>query len=163
MVGVGPKGEQSALARVSIVNYHGNLIYDAYVLPPEHITDYRTHVSGITPQLLKLQGQPFKQVQEKVAEIIKNRIVVGHALKNDFSALLLSHPRSLVRDTSSYKPLRNPTTKKARALRLIAKDELGLDIQSAQHSSIEDAKAAMAIFRKHKNQWESSLRHKHKE
>lgn len=48
MVGVGPSGYESALARVSIVNFHGHTIMDKYVLPREHITDYRTHVSGIT-------------------------------------------------------------------------------------------------------------------
>ena len=52
MVGVGPGGIRSALARVSIVNFHGHVILDTFVKPIEAVTDYRTSVSGITPTLL---------------------------------------------------------------------------------------------------------------
>lgn len=52
MVGVGPDGETSALARVSIVNFHGAVVLDTYVKPMEKVTDYRTFVSGITPKHL---------------------------------------------------------------------------------------------------------------
>lgn len=49
MVGVGSGGEESILARVSIVNYFGKCVYDKYVKPTEKVTDYRTAVSGIRP------------------------------------------------------------------------------------------------------------------
>lgn len=52
MVGVGPKGEDSILARVSIVNHFGVCLYDTFVLPREKVTDYRTFVSGVTPENL---------------------------------------------------------------------------------------------------------------
>ena len=47
MVGVGDKGKESILARVSIVNQYGQCVYDKHVRPTEQVTDYRTHVSGI--------------------------------------------------------------------------------------------------------------------
>ncbi len=50
MVGVGPDGIESALARVSIVNYSGGVVLDEYVRPQEPITNYRTWVSGIRPE-----------------------------------------------------------------------------------------------------------------
>lgn len=50
MVGVGPAGEESILARVSLVNKFGKCIYDKYVKPTEKVTDYRTAVSGIRPE-----------------------------------------------------------------------------------------------------------------
>jgi RNA exonuclease 4 len=50
MVGVGPDGTESALARVSIINYSGGVVLDEYVRPQEPITDYRTWVSGIRPE-----------------------------------------------------------------------------------------------------------------
>lgn len=53
MVGVGPKGEESIAARVSIVNQHGKCVYDKYIRPAEPVTDYRTAVSGIRPENLK--------------------------------------------------------------------------------------------------------------
>lgn len=47
MVGVGPEGSESTLARVSIVNYHGVIMLDRFVRPREKVTDYRTWVSGV--------------------------------------------------------------------------------------------------------------------
>lgn len=53
MVGVGPDGEDSIVARVSLVNQFGKCIYDKYVKPTEKVTDYRTAVSGIRPDDIK--------------------------------------------------------------------------------------------------------------
>ena len=36
--------------------------------------------------------------------MIRDKILVGHALKNDLEVLLLSHPRSMIRDTAYYRP-----------------------------------------------------------
>jgi RNA exonuclease 4 len=49
MVGVGPDGTEDALARVSVVNYHGNVLLDVYVSPNQRVTDWRTKYSGIRP------------------------------------------------------------------------------------------------------------------
>ena len=50
------------------------------------VTDYRTAVSGVRPE--DLAGAPtFKQVQTEVAELIKDRILVGHAIHHDFKVL----------------------------------------------------------------------------
>ena len=38
-----------ALARVSIVNYNGHVLYDEYVRPENRITNFRTWVSGVGP------------------------------------------------------------------------------------------------------------------
>ncbi|KAJ2745364.1 3'-5' exonuclease, partial [Coemansia sp. BCRC 34301] len=40
MVGAGYKGSRSMLARVSIVNYYGHVVFDTYVQPLEPVTDY---------------------------------------------------------------------------------------------------------------------------
>ena len=53
MVGIGRDGEDSALARVVIVNAHGNIIYDKHSKPEEKVVDYRTKVSGIHPEHLE--------------------------------------------------------------------------------------------------------------
>lgn len=51
MVGVGLNGEDSILARASLVNHFGHCVYDKYVKPTEKVTDYRTAVSGIRPKV----------------------------------------------------------------------------------------------------------------
>jgi DNA polymerase III epsilon subunit-like protein len=157
MVGVGSMGSISALARVSLVNYHGEVIMDEYVLPQEHIIDYRTAVSGITPKLLRDHGKPFKEIQQKVSDILKNKIIIGHGLKNDLDALMLDHPRKLLRDTARYKPLRHPKTKNPRSLKHLARDFLQKEIQTGQHSSVEDARIALEIYQLHKKEWEQFM------
>jgi len=159
MVGVGD-GSRSMLARVSLVNYYGTVLLDTFVAPMEDVKDFRTHVSGVTAAMLK-NAMPFRTAQDKVAEIIKDKILVGHAIKNDFDALLLSHPRKLIRDTSLYKPFRKLYGRgRSPALRRLAKAILGLDIQGAEHSSVEDAQVTMLIYRRHQDEWEASLRAK---
>lgn len=68
-----------------------------------------------------------------MAVLLKGRVLVGHALENDLSALLLDHPRKDIRDTARFPPLmRSPAPGrklKPRALRHLAAEELGLDIQ----------------------------------
>lgn len=53
MVGIGPNGHKSALARVTAVNYYGYVLLDEFVKPKEKVVDYRTQYSGITKELLK--------------------------------------------------------------------------------------------------------------
>lgn len=155
MVGVGPTPDtDSALARVSLVNYHGHQLYDSFVLPKEVITDYRTHVSGITPELLR-EARTLEVVQADVAKLLDGRILIGHAIKNDLAALLLGHSKRDIRDTSrhfAYKALARGRTP---GLKKLARQVLGVDIQGGEHSSIEDARATMLLFRREKESFES--------
>lgn len=48
MVGVGEGGVQSVLARVAIVDYDGRAVLDLYCKPTEKVTNYRSHITGIT-------------------------------------------------------------------------------------------------------------------
>lgn len=144
MVGVGPNGTKSVLARVCIVNSAGNVLLDTFVRPQEKVTDFRcvcvrlsntrmqfppdyiayttisrikaadvtlvcddvmpaccrTWVSGVRPADI-VHGRPHDEVVAEVARMVRGRIIVGHALHNDFKVLeLIDHPKELVRDTS---------------------------------------------------------------
>lgn len=150
MVGVGPNaGRDSALARISIVNYHGQQLYDSFVMPKEAVTDYRTFVSGITPELLQ-SARTLEAVQTDVAKLLDGKVLIGHAIRNDLNALLLGHPKRDIRDTSSYPGFRQLAGGKTPALKKLAKEVLGIDIQNNEHSSIEDARATMLLFRREK-------------
>jgi RNA exonuclease 4 len=158
MVGVGPEpNRDSALARVSLVNYHGHQVYDSYVQVSLPVTDYRTAVSGIEPRHLKPDvARTFKEVQDDVKILLQGRILVGHALKNDLGALILNHPRRDIRDTSQYAEFKKLARVPGRtpALKILVKELLGVDIQGGQHSSVEDARATMALFRLEKEGFE---------
>ena len=43
------------------------------------------------------------QCQQEVSEILRGKILVGHALDNDLRVLQISHPTSMIRDTATYK------------------------------------------------------------
>ncbi|KAK4229926.1 putative RNA exonuclease 4 [Podospora fimiseda] len=150
MVGVGPGGHESTLARVSITDFHGKQVYDSYVKPREKVTDWRTHVSGIQPKHMHI-AREFQQVQEQVAELLKGRIVVGHDVKHDFKVLELDHSSKMMRDTAKFSGFKKYGHGPKPALKVLAREILGVEIQQGQHSSIEDARVAMMLFRKHKS------------
>ncbi|XP_070811611.1 RNA exonuclease 4 [Pituophis catenifer annectens] len=157
MVGVGPTGEDSILARVSVVNLFGKCVYDKYVKPSENVTDYRTAVSGIRPENLKA-GEDFKAVQKEVADILRGRILVGHALHNDLKILLLDHPKKKIRDTQRYKPFKKQVQSLRPSLKLLCEKILNVKVQTSEHSSVQDAQAAMRLYTLVKKQWEASLK-----
>lgn len=158
MVGIGD-GTESMLARVSLVNRHCACIYDKYVKPREKVTDYRTLVSGIRPNDIR-NGEDFDKVQNEVAEILKGRILVGHALKHDLTVLFLSHPRKHLRDTSRYKLFKKVSNGNTPSLKKLATELLGIDIQTGEHNSVEDARTAMQLYVLYKNRWENDIHNK---
>lgn len=156
MVGVGNDGLRSALALVVIVDYYGRVIYQKYVQPTEPVTDYRTFVSGIRPEHL-VKAENFRVVQKEVSDIIRNKIVVGHGLINDMKALLLSHSWKSTRDTAAYRlfTFKGQGGKmRAKKLKLLVHQHLGIDIQTGEHEPAEDARAALALYKLFRRQWE---------
>lgn len=156
MVGVGRDGEESVLARVSIVNYHGAVIYDTFVRPMEKVTDFRTWVSGVTFKDVE-KAPLFSEVQKHVADLLEGRILIGHAINNDLRALLLTHPPSHIRDTAKYEQLHTIAKTKRPKLKALAKLVLGIDIQENEHSSVIDAQATMEVYKRYQSLWEGTL------
>ncbi|XP_054989087.1 RNA exonuclease 4 [Sorex araneus] len=155
MVGVGPGGEESVAARVSVVNQFGRCVYDKYVKPSQPVTDYRTAVSGIQPQHLG-HGEALEVVQREVASMLRGRVLVGHALHNDLKVLFLDHPKRRIRDTQKYKPFKTQVKSGRPSLKLLAKKILGVQVQQAEHCSVQDAQVAMRLYITVKKEWEAT-------
>lgn len=154
MVGVGPEPDrESALARVSIVNYNGEQVYDSFVRPKELVTDWRTSVSGVSAKNMH-EARSLEHVQADVSRILTENILVGHAVRNDLEALLLSHPKRDIRDTARHPPFRKFAGGGSPRLKVLAAEVLGIEIQNGAHSSVEDARATMLLFRKEKEAFE---------
>jgi RNA exonuclease 4 len=161
MVGVGPTPDQdSQLARASLVNYHGERLYDAFVLPALPVTDYRTPVSGVRAADLApgAGALPFREVQADVAAFLKNRVLVGHYLKADLHVLGLAHPRTHVRDTAWLPKFREACGGRSPRLKDLAERVLGLSIQNGEHDSVEDARVVMMLYKAEKEAFESEAR-----
>jgi RNA exonuclease 4 len=161
MVGTGPEPDRdSALARVSVVDYQGHQIYDSYVQVRVPVTDYRTAVSGIEPKHIRKDvARPFKEVQNDIRTLLEGRILVGHAVKNDLDALQLKHDKRFIRDTSKFLKFRELASIPGRtpSLKGLVEKLLGVEIQVGSHSSIEDARATMALFRLEKPAFEEEM------
>ncbi|TRX96709.1 hypothetical protein FHL15_002375 [Xylaria flabelliformis] len=156
MVGIGPTGQDNMLARVSCVDFHGKQVYDSFVIPRESVTNYRTAITGITASTLRAPAaRRFEEVQATVADLLKGRILVGHDVRHDLAVLELSHPTSQTRDTARHSSFRRFGHGPKPALRVLAREVLGLDnFQKEKHSSVEDARVAMLLFRTKKSEFD---------
>ncbi|KAH8240072.1 hypothetical protein KR032_010961 [Drosophila birchii] len=160
MVGVGHNGVDDMLARVSIVNRVGEVLLDKHVKPRMEVTDYRTRVSGIRPNDIA-NGEDFDVVQDEVVKLLHGRILVGHALRNDLAVLKIRHPFEQIRDTSRYKPLcKLVSNGHTPSLKRLTMAVLGQEIQTGEHNSVEDARAAMGIYNRIATDWEKYLERK---
>nr|KAG5701837.1 hypothetical protein BaRGS_019048 [Batillaria attramentaria] len=76
----------SLQGRCSIVDYTGAILFDRFVKPEEQVTDFRTPWSGLRAKDIR-RGIPFVAAQEQISAVIKDKVVVGHAVHNDFRVM----------------------------------------------------------------------------
>lgn len=157
-VGVHPKNT-SALGRCSIVNFDGNVIFDVFVRPDATIVDYRTRWSGIRKRNMR-DAIPFQLAQQQIRDILQGKIVVGHAVFNDFKVMQIQHEGKYIRDTSGYKPLRALASKSVTtpmSLKNLAQVLLGRNIQQNEHCSVEDSRATLDLYKLVRTDWEQKI------
>lgn len=162
------------LGRVSVVNYHSQTIFDTFVYhpPPICIIDTREPFSGIRWHDIEPRNgaMAFSEVQATLQELLRGRVVIGHAIHNDLRVirmdlsnpiLWLRTPRrggqmvasvsfdmAGVRDTQKYgwygffgRGAQGPSLKD------LALGVLGRAIKQGRTSSVEDAIATMEAYR----------------
>ncbi|KAL9182315.1 hypothetical protein ACHAXT_012967 [Thalassiosira profunda] len=165
MVGIGSDGRKSALARASAVDWDGEVLLDTFVRVPERVTDFRTRVSGVRAKNIKHEGamEP-EEARMAVGKLLLGKVLVGHALKNDLSALMLTHPREDIRDTARYKPFMRPSGRgggklRPRKLRDLVFENVGrrIQVEGESHCSVDDARASMELFQSVRGRWEREL------
>ncbi|KAJ1310344.1 hypothetical protein OPQ81_007083 [Rhizoctonia solani] len=146
------------LARVSIVDYWGNVMLNTFVQPTEPVVDYRTTQTKITAWDLSdsnPQALPFDIVQVKVTDLIHECIIVGHSLWQDLSVLGISHLAVDTRDTALYLPFRVTLSQQiAPGLPTLVWTFMKRHIRCFSTDSTEDARACMDLFRSIEYDWE---------
>lgn len=141
------EGGQSELARISIMNWDGDVVLDELVKPPRPVTDYLTQFSGITEEMLAPVTTTLPDIQKRLLSLITPRtVLVGHSLNSDMAVLKMVHP--FIVDTGIIYPhARGPPLKCA--LRFLTQKFLGKEIQKGKngHDSIEDARAVLDLVK----------------
>ncbi len=99
-------------------------------------------------------GHPFKEVQKEISDLLDGRVLVGHALKHDLKVLFLTHPKRMIRDTSAYRPFRAAFGGRTPSLKNLAARMVGVSVQEGEHSSVQDAQAAMRLYTMFRKDWE---------
>lgn len=156
---VSVRGGKSSLAQCSIVSYDGETLYHTHVRPSQPITDYRTRWSGVLPRHMK-NALPHDAAVAKIRQILAGKILIGHDLTHDFSVIGITPPRHRTRDTAHFIPLRSLAGLSLRqnpSLKNLSLKLLGRRIQNGFHNSLEDARAALDLYRKHETLWEKYL------
>ncbi len=80
--------------------------------------------------------------------LIPNRLKCCLHSPEQFPTALLMEAPDMQGQTGRMKP---------RALRHLANEQLGLVIQEGQHNPVDDARATLYLYLKHKKAWEASL------
>lgn len=133
-------------SQVVIVDYDNNILYETYVNPrgsPKSAIVKR----GIDRKLDV--SKPYDIVREEVIEIIKDKIIIGHDLHNEFLAFELDESKYKTIDTAKL-PIFSIITLRPRRLKDLVKEVLDRDIQTGKHDAKEDAIATMDIVKKYK-------------
>lgn len=140
----------SQLARISVVDYDNNVVYDEYVKPEAEIIDYKTKFSGITEELMVNASTTEKDVREKLRLLISaSDFLVGHSLLFDLNVLKMSHSKIIDTCTIYDHPRKKPF--KA-SLKWLSETYLDRKIQkgeenNAGHSSVEDCIACLDLLK----------------
>ncbi|KAJ3407564.1 poly(A)-specific ribonuclease [Chytridiales sp. JEL 0842] len=148
-----------ALARVSVIRGDGPLestaFIDDYISISETVVDYLTEFSGIKagdldPNSSRHPLVPLKTAYKKLRLLVDaGCIFVGHGLKKDFRTMM---PPEQIIDTVDIYFIKERQRKLS--LRFLAWSVLRKDIQTESHDSIEDARMALALYKKYKESME---------
>ncbi|XP_076647717.1 uncharacterized protein LOC143356152 isoform X2 [Halictus rubicundus] len=132
------------LAKVTVVDMDGNVVYDTLVRPDAEVIDHNTRFSGITAKDLSRASKRLRDVQmDLISFVHAETILIGHALDNDLRALRMLH--STVIDTCVAFPhfLGYPFRC---SLKTLARTVLRREIQTMEHDSVEDARIAIDLM-----------------
>ncbi|GFY63124.1 RNA exonuclease 5 [Trichonephila inaurata madagascariensis] len=133
------------LTRITVVDENLRTVFNSMVKPDCKITEYATHFSSISENVLKGGTVKLSEVQQQVQKLLPaNAILIGQSLNYGLHSMRMIHP--YVIDTSI---IFNNTgvRKKKLSLKHLASVYLNKDIQvdGKEHDPVEDAVTMMEL------------------
>eukprot|EP00949_MAST-11_sp_MAST-11-sp1_P003057 g3057.t1 len=146
------KASKLSLARVSITRETGVPFVDDYIVKSEPVVDYLTRFSGLHPGDLDPSVSTKHLVSLKTA-YLKLRLLVdsgvkfcGHGLRKDFRMINIFVPQEQILDTVLLYRLPG---QRAVGLRFLMHCILSENVQEGTHDAVEDALAALKLYKKY--------------
>jgi RNA exonuclease 4 len=137
------------IGRLSIVNFNRVVLYDSFFKPSKRVKNYLTRYSGLT--FLNTNRAPlFEEEKEKIEKILKNAVIVGHSLSSDQEVLNIKWNWKQIRDISLFPAFKKGNKKTS--LKDMTEKYLEIEIQNGEHSSVEDARAALEVYKLYKRE-----------
>lgn len=153
-VGVGPGGSESALGRVSAIDFlTGELLIDKLVQPPRIVTHWRTKRSGITAAAMQAARDSGEVLENAAAvrEILSRHmdeetVLVSHRRNNALVVLGIQHEK-VVSSASLVKTTLGPSVGTIVGLKKLCKEVLGITLRGGKmgYDSVEEALAAREV------------------
>ncbi|KZT74864.1 nucleotide-binding protein FRT1, partial [Daedalea quercina L-15889] len=151
--------------RVTIADYRGNLLLDTLVRPTclfrQPVSDYRPSETGLQQSMLDSGSVvPSSTVQRRVAELIRDKIIIGYALWNFLSVMGLAHSAIDTRDIALFMPFRRSLRGKPNVvipLLTLVNRFMGRNIGLQGESPVEIARATLDLFRSCEHVWEEII------
>jgi hypothetical protein len=125
------------VVRVSVVNQYGGIVVDTLIKPLHSVIQQRGAIHGIHQKDYK-NAVDFKAVELMIESVCKGRVIIGHSTLHDIMEFDMGEVTYV--DVSKY------NSDKQKGLKTLAEEHLNANIQSHFHSSIIDARTAMALF-----------------
>lgn len=124
------------------------------------VADFRTEITGIRYEhLVSNNAMDAEAVRHQVSVLVSNKIIVGHSLWIHLSLLGLTHPAIDTRDVALYLPFhRSIRTFSVTPLRMMVSHFMRRRIGRTYEHPVEDARAALDLFRSYEDPWEDEIR-----
>ncbi|KAK4665844.1 poly(A)-specific ribonuclease [Podospora pseudopauciseta] len=154
-----------ALGRVSVIRARGEregeAFIDDWITIREPVHDYLTQYSGITAGDLDSRTSKhtlvtLKTAYRKIWTLLNLGVTfLGHGLRQDFRVMNIHVPRAQVIDTAVIYHL--SAWRRVLSLSVLSRVVLKQKIQQGQHDSVEDAQAALRLYKKYQEYVDAGL------
>ncbi|KAF8334051.1 uncharacterized protein EI90DRAFT_3050825 [Cantharellus anzutake] len=101
---------------------------------------------------------PFAHARDLAQRLLRNKVIVAYELWKSLDALRLQHPADLTRDLATYLPVQTIIGAEGdNGFQKLVQQFMNRTIRNGFHHPVEDARAAMDLYRSCATDWEALI------